>query len=300
MATNTTTFEKQVLDLTNQERAKNGLAPLQGNVELNYAADKYAELMAQQHYFSHTGPDGSQPWDRAKAVGFEAQTMGENIAAGQKTPQEVVQAWMNSPGHRANILNPQFTQLGVGFDNNYWVQDFGSNDTNPISKVPTSVLDSVSEVPSPPTSTPGKELKGGNGNDILTGGSGDDKLWGGYGKDTLNGGNGNDYLNGGLGKDKLTGGAGSDTFVYEKLQDRGDTITDFAVNQDKIDLRGIMGGQSYTGTNKFADYLKLEQLGSDTVVRLDVDGKAKSGGFEKFVLLENVNASSLTAKNFAL
>jgi hypothetical protein len=300
MATNSPTFEQQVLDLTNQERAKNGLAPLKGNAELNYAADKYAEVMAQRHVLSHTGPDGSTPRDRAKAVGFEAQTIGENIAVGQKTPEQVVDAWMKSPGHRANILNPRYTEIGVGFDKNYWVQDFGSNDTNPTSKIPTSVLDSVSELTPSPTSKTGKELRGGEGKDVLTGDSGDDKLWGGRAKDILNGGDGNDRITGGLGKDRLTGGAGGDTFVYEKLQDKGDTITDFASNQDAIDLRQILAGPSYTSTNKFADYVKLEQLGSDTVVRHDVDGKTKSGGFEKFVLLENVNASSLTAKNFVV
>ncbi len=297
---NNGTFEQRVLQLTNQERAKNGLAPLKGNAELNYAADKYAEVMAQRHVLSHTGPDGSTPRDRAKAVGFEAQTIGENIAVGQKTPEQVVDAWMKSPGHRANILNPRYTEIGVGFDKNYWVQDFGSNDTNPTSKIPTSVLDSVSELTPSPTSKTGKELRGGEGKDVLTGDSGDDKLWGGRAKDILNGGDGNDRITGGLGKDRLTGGAGGDTFVYEKLQDKGDTITDFASNQDAIDLRQILAGPSYTSTNKFADYVKLEQLGSDTVVRHDVDGKTKSGGFEKFVLLENVNASSLTAKNFVV
>jgi uncharacterized protein YkwD len=295
---NNLTFEQQVLQLTNQERAKNALPPLKANTELNYTADKYAELMAQRNYFSHTGPDGSKPWDRAKAVGFEAQTVGENIAAGQKTPQEVVQAWMNSPGHRANILNPRYTQLGVGFDKNFWVQNFGSDDTNPNTNIPKSVMGSVSELPSSPTSNTGKELRGGNGTDVLTGGPGDDKLWGGNGKDILNGGNGNDRLIGGLGKDQLTGGGGRDTFVYETIQDKGDTITDFSAKEDTIDLRQIMAGPAYQSKNKFADYLKLEQLGSDTVVRLDVDGKTKPGGFDKFVLLEKVNASSLSANNF--
>ncbi|MDZ7962123.1 MAG: CAP domain-containing protein [Aulosira sp. DedQUE10] len=296
MATTNPTFEQQVLQLTNQERVKYGLAALKENAELDYAADKYAELMAEKNYFSHTGPDGSQPWDRAKKVGFEAQTMGENIAAGQKTPQDVVQAWMNSAGHKANILNAKFTQLGVGFHNNYWVQDFGSNDTNPASYIPTS-----GSQPTPtPTPTIGKEIKGGDGNDVLTGGTGNDAIWGGKGNDTLNGGDGSDRLVGGLGRDKLTGGAGGDTFVYQSLQDRGDTITDFAVNQDKIDVRQILGGQAYNSNNKFSDFVKFQQFGSNTIVSLDVNGNTKSGGFEKFILLEKVNASSLTSSNFIL
>ncbi|ARV59548.1 hypothetical protein BZZ01_13725 [Nostocales cyanobacterium HT-58-2] len=146
------TFEQQVIELTNQERAKNGLSPLKANAELNYTADKYAEEMSGRRVLSHTSPDGSQPWDRAEAVGYEAQMMGENIASGQRTPEEVVKAWMNSSGHRANILKPQYTDIGVGFNDNYWVQDFGNGDTNPISKIPGST--SNSEIASKSTPTP--------------------------------------------------------------------------------------------------------------------------------------------------
>ncbi|MBD2773312.1 CAP domain-containing protein [Iningainema tapete] len=147
------TFEQQVLDLTNQERAKNGLSPLQANDELNYTAEKYAKEMSDRRFFSHTGLDGSKPWDRAKAVGYEAQTMGENIAAGQKTPQQVVQDWMNSPGHRANILRSQYKDLGVGFENNYWVQNFGSGDTNPATNIPGGQSNTGSVSNPPPAQT---------------------------------------------------------------------------------------------------------------------------------------------------
>ncbi|MBH8555205.1 CAP domain-containing protein [Nostocaceae cyanobacterium CENA357] len=224
------TFEEQVLQLTNQERAKNGLSALKANSELNYSADKYAELMAERNYFSHTGPDGSKPWDRAKAVGFEAQTMGENIAAGQKTPEEVVKAWMNSPGHRANILNPRFTQLGVGFEKNYWVQNFGSDDTNLATKIPNSASKPAPTPAPAPTSNPGQEIRGGNGNDMLIGGSGDDILWGRRGNDLLNGGKGNDRLIGGSGRDFFVLGKGAGT----------DTISDFNLDQrDTIVLLGV-------------------------------------------------------------
>jgi uncharacterized protein YkwD len=290
-------FEQKVLELTNIERAKQGLAPLKGNKELNYAADKYAELMSDKNYFSHTGPDGSSPWDRMKKVGFDAQTMGENIAAGQRTPEEVVEAWMNSPGHRANILNRNYTQLGVGFDDNYWVQNFGSDDTNPASNIPNSPSNPGTK-PTPSPNSPYKELKGGSGNDVLTGTSGNDRIWGGKGNDTINGGDGSDRLIGGTGQDKLTGGAGKDTFAYKQLQDKGDTITDFSVSQDKIDLRQIMAGSAYQSKNQFSDFLQLQQVGSDTSVKLDMDGNKKAGGFDKFILLEKVNASSLSASNF--
>ena len=114
MATNSA-FVDQVLALTNQFRAQNGLAALKANLELNAAAQGHSEDMANQDYFDHTGKNGSLPWDRAKVVGYEARTMGENIAAGQTTPESVVQGWINSPGHRANLLNANFTELGVGY-----------------------------------------------------------------------------------------------------------------------------------------------------------------------------------------
>ncbi len=138
MALNNLTFEQQVIELTNQERAKKGLQPLKANAELNYVADKYAESMSNGNFFSHTAPDGSKPWDRLKTIGYEARTVGENIAKGQRTPQQVLYGWMNSSGHRANILNPNFTEIGAGSYNNHWVQNFGSGDRNPISKVPSS------------------------------------------------------------------------------------------------------------------------------------------------------------------
>ncbi|MBW4625139.1 MAG: CAP domain-containing protein [Brasilonema octagenarum HA4186-MV1] len=151
MESNNATFEQQVFELTNQERAKNNLPPLKANAELNYTADKYAQQMSERGVLSHTAPDGSQPWDRAKVVGYSAQMMAENIAAGQRTPQQVVQDWMNSPGHRANILKPEYTEIGTGFYNNYWVQDFGSGDTNPMSYIPGSTSNSTIASTSTPT-----------------------------------------------------------------------------------------------------------------------------------------------------
>jgi len=162
-------FENEVLQLTNQFRSENGRSPLKLNVELNATAYGHSQDMAQQDYFSHTGKDGSLPWDRAKEVGYEARAMGENIAAGQRTPQEVVQGWINSPGHRANLLNANYTELGVGYYylandtgsvnyNRYWTQVFGSGDTNPSSNLPSpSPSPSPTPAPSPtpsPTSSP--------------------------------------------------------------------------------------------------------------------------------------------------
>ena len=139
MASTSQQFVNEVLRLTNEFRAKNGLAPLTANAELDQTAQKYSETMAIGDFFSHTGKDGSKPWDRAEDEGYQARTMGENIAAGQRSPKQVVDGWINSPGHRANMLNPNFTELGVGYFNlendtgrvnyrTYWTQLFGSGD----------------------------------------------------------------------------------------------------------------------------------------------------------------------------
>ncbi|MOA18351.1 Cysteine-rich secretory protein family protein [compost metagenome] len=80
--------------------------------------------MRTNNYFSHTSPTYGSPFDMMKSFGITYNAAGENIAMGQKTPEEVMKAWMNSPGHKANILNANFNYIGVGYDNNYWVQEF--------------------------------------------------------------------------------------------------------------------------------------------------------------------------------
>ncbi len=130
-------FIEQVVELTNIERAKAGLQPLELNNQLLNAAQDHSNDMAQDDFFSHTGADGSSIGDRVRASGYQYSTTGENIAAGQTTPAQVVEGWMNSPGHRANILNPNYTEIGVGYEylqndtgsvnyNHYWTQVFGT------------------------------------------------------------------------------------------------------------------------------------------------------------------------------
>ncbi|MCD5325449.1 MULTISPECIES: CAP domain-containing protein [Pontibacillus] len=119
-------FEQKVVELTNEERAAQGLDPLKIDKELSNVAEKKSQDMAQNGYFSHNSPTYGSPFDMMKQFGIEYRTAGENIAKGQQTPQEVVDAWMNSEGHRANILNENFTHIGVGFveDGNVWTQQF--------------------------------------------------------------------------------------------------------------------------------------------------------------------------------
>lgn len=104
-----------VTELTNQHRQAAGCPPLKLEPRLTQAAQGHSEDMALNDFFSHTGSDGSSPWDRIRAAGYDFVTAGENIAAGYPDPQSVVTAWMNSPGHRANILNCQFEEIGVGY-----------------------------------------------------------------------------------------------------------------------------------------------------------------------------------------
>ncbi|MEU7645084.1 sigma-70 family RNA polymerase sigma factor [Streptomyces huasconensis] len=121
---------EQVVALVNTERAKAGCGPVRSNGRLAAAATKHSADMAARDYFDHTSPDGTDPGDRITAAGYRWSTYGENIARGQRTPASVMESWMNSPGHRANILNCDFKELGVGIHNAsggpWWTQAFGT------------------------------------------------------------------------------------------------------------------------------------------------------------------------------
>ena len=119
-------FVQQVIDLTNAQRSKNGLPALKADSQLNGVAQKKSVDMAQNNYFSHTSPTYGSPFDMMRDFGVTYKSAGENIAQGQRTPQEVVTAWMNSEGHRKNILSANFTHIGVGYEKsgNHWTQMF--------------------------------------------------------------------------------------------------------------------------------------------------------------------------------
>ncbi|TFE03285.1 CAP domain-containing protein [Jeotgalibacillus sp. R-1-5s-1] len=119
-------FEQQVVNLTNQEREKAGLAPLSVDQTLAKTAKEKSLDMQRNNYFSHTSPTYGSPFDMMKQFGVQYRSAGENIAMGQRTPEEVVKAWMNSPGHRQNILSSSYTHIGVGHaeNGNYWTQMF--------------------------------------------------------------------------------------------------------------------------------------------------------------------------------
>lgn len=119
-------FEQEVVDLTNQEREKQGLAPLEIDLELSVVSKDKSKDMLNNQYFSHDSPTYGSPFDMMEQYGISYRTAGENIAKGQSSPEEVVNGWMNSPGHRENILNGDFTHIGVGYveEENVWTQQF--------------------------------------------------------------------------------------------------------------------------------------------------------------------------------
>ena len=117
--------ECTVFEIVNQERAQEGLSAYRFDVDLAQAARAHAKDMVERGYFSHESPDGGTFSERATGAGYEGFPSGENIAYGQPTAQQVMDAWMNSPGHKSNILSDKSTAIGVGMHEGYWVQVFG-------------------------------------------------------------------------------------------------------------------------------------------------------------------------------
>ncbi|WP_345637049.1 CAP domain-containing protein [Rugosimonospora acidiphila] len=124
-------YESQVVTLVNQARATAGCPALTVDSRLTTAARGHSQDMATRNYFDHNTPDGVTPWTRITDAGYHYSQAAENIAEGQATPASVMDAWMNSPPHKANILNCALRNLGVGLAYNsshtpYWTQDFGT------------------------------------------------------------------------------------------------------------------------------------------------------------------------------
>ncbi len=127
----------EVVRLTNSYRSEHGLHPLTLNTQLSNSAQTHSQDMALNDFFSHTGSNGTTVSDRTQSAGYQSPYVGQNIAAGYFSAEEVVRGWMNSPGHRENILNPNYREIGVGYHylendtgeinyNSYWTQDFGA------------------------------------------------------------------------------------------------------------------------------------------------------------------------------
>jgi uncharacterized protein YkwD len=124
-------WRAEILSLVNAERERAGLDPVASSVTLTRQATQYACELIQYDFFDHVNPvTGSTLGERARQFGYDYYVVGENLGAGQSTPQQVFRDWMNSPGHRRNVLDPRFVELGVGVAvggryRTYWVQEFG-------------------------------------------------------------------------------------------------------------------------------------------------------------------------------
>lgn len=142
MAFNSDKFDWRILNLVNQERAKVGADPLKVNQQLDRAADLHSQDQAKMDTMTHNGSDGSQPWDRVDATGYEWSQVAENVSQVATNPWTVMyggmvgnidmQGWMESSGHRANILNPNLEEIGIGYavsadGSPYWTQVFAAD-----------------------------------------------------------------------------------------------------------------------------------------------------------------------------
>ena len=126
-------YRQELLESINNVRKERGLASLEFSDDLALAAQKHAQDLTANNLFSHTGSDGSTVADRVLAIGYDYSSVGENVAAGKRTPEKVFRQWMNSPGHKDNMLGSDFTEAGIGYVldasdttyNHYWVLVLG-------------------------------------------------------------------------------------------------------------------------------------------------------------------------------
>lgn len=266
-------FDQTMLQLVNRERSRAGLQALSLSQKLDQAADGYSTRMATGDFFDHTDQQtGSSPGDRIEAAGYtDWSTWGENISAGQTTAEAVFQGWMNSTGHRANILNPNFTHMGLGYHylandrgqvnySRYWTQVFaaGPNPGTYVAQTDGQTNPSPQPPPSPKPPQAGNDLligthksdkmSGGDGNDTLKGAKGADTLSGGSGSDSVYGQLGNDHLQGGNGNDHLQGNGGNDLL-------RGGRDNDFLEGGAGLDRLFGEGGKDRLRGGKGRDTL---------------------------------------------
>ncbi|TYB82668.1 CAP domain-containing protein [Oceaniovalibus sp. ACAM 378] len=296
-------LERQMLELINDERTSRGLDPVQLELRLNDSAETHSEWMLAEDTFSHTGTGGSSASVRMQQANFQFSgnwTWAENIAwqTERGAPglsddvQNLHDSLMNSSGHRANILNPNVTVVGVGIeqgDFNGWdavivTQNFaatsaplqfdtglGDHGGTGNSTIATSGADELS------LSSAGT-LKGRGGPDTLNGSSGNDKLLGGGGKDTISGGDGNDTINGSKGADYISGGRGNDRIIGNANNDQliGQAGNDTISGGDGKDT--IIGGDGddwMKGNNGWDVFIFENGFGNDTIINFHANNKEK-------------------------
>ncbi|MFW8595464.1 CAP domain-containing protein [Cribrihabitans neustonicus] len=323
-------FERQMLDLINEERTTRGLDPLQLELRLNDSAEDHSEWMLQQDVFSHTGAGGSSAGERMADAGFQfsgGYSWAENIAwqseRGSSGLSDDVaglhESLMNSPGHRANILSPSAEVVGIGVEQgsfNGWdavmvTQNFastgapvqldtggsgsGGNSSGSAAAQPTSGND-VLEL-----DTAGN-LRGLKGNDRLTGSGAADSLSGNGGRDTLRGRAGEDELQGGRHRDELWGGRGDDTLDGGNGNDMltgggGGDLFVFSSGDDTVtDFNPRTAGEQIDlaaadGISGFADLVANHSRQTSAGLEIsDVNGNS--------LLLPGIAATDLQANDF--
>ena len=288
--------EREMLELINAERTSRGLNPLQLELRLNDAAEDHSEWMLNANVFSHTGQGGSSAGDRMRDANFNfsgSWTWGENIAWQSERGSSGISddvanlhtSLMNSPGHRANILNPNFEVIGIGVEiGNYkgWdavmvTQNFARTSSSlQIDNGSSSSSDSNTPTPAPPplaaeapppddaptsgndtlTLTSSGTINAGGGRDEVNGSGGNDTVVGGSGADTVMGNNGADKVVGGGGADRVSGGAGNDRVIGGGGRDTIDGGTGNDV------LKGMNGNDTFVFSSG-SDLIKDFQANSD-------------------------------------
>jgi serralysin len=315
-------FIYRVLELTNIERSKLGFSPLTFNTQLLNAAANHSQNMALQDFFSHTGKDGSSLASRITATGYQFSAAAENIAAGSSTPEQVVSSWMNSSGHRANILNPNLKEIGIGYYfladdtgsvnfNHYWTQVFATSLDGSVNPAPTptptpnTLVSITSPIPNAtgdgsPTTAPKNTASGGNyflsdsaDTQIPTNAaglpifalSGKDNITGREGADSINGMQGADTINGAGGNDSLSGGKESD------LIDGGVGNDLIGANNDNDRLMGGDGNDTIRGGKE--DDILMGGNGEDVLAGdRGQDMLTGGGGNDTFILAGGLSAAA--------
>jgi len=317
-------FIYRVLELTNIERSKLGFLPLTFNTQLLNAAANHSQNMALQDFFSHTGKDGSSLASRISATGYQFSAAAENIAAGSSTPEQVVSSWMNSSGHRANILNPNLKEIGIGYYfladdtgsvnfNHYWTQVFATSLDGSVNPTPTptptptpnTLVSITSPIPNAtgdgsPTTAPKNTASGGNyflsdsaDTQIPTNAaglpifalSGKDNITGGEEVDSINGMQGADIINGAGGNDSLSGGKESD------LIDGGVGNDLIGANNDNDRLMGGDGNDTIRGGKE--DDILMGGNGEDLLAGdRGQDMLTGGGGNDTFILAGGLSAAA--------
>ncbi|MEG3922262.1 CAP domain-containing protein [Microcoleus sp. POL10_C6] len=319
-------FIYRVLELTNIERSKLSLSPLTLNTQLLNAAENHSQNMALQDFFSHTGKDGSSFTSRITTTGYKFSAAAENIAAGSSTPEQVVSSWMNSSGHRTNILNPNLKEIGIGYYfladdtgtenfNHYWTQVFATSLDGSVNPAPTptptptptpnTLVSITSPIPNAigdgsPTTAPKNTASDGNyflsdsaDSQIPTNAAGL-PIFALSGKDNITGGEGADSINGMQGADTINGAGGNDSLSGGKESDSidGGVGNDFiSGNNDNDRLIGSDGNDTIRGGKE--DDILIGGNGSDLLAGdRGQDMLTGGAGNDTFILAGGLSAAA--------